>query len=273
MPGSRPAGVSSRWTSRTFFRVRLGILLAILAFVLLWAWRDVRSRGARRTWDRRLSVAIVLVRRGPLEGDAVAAFRARIGDLESRLTEEFRRYRPGTMHPFAFTLAGPVDMAVGPPKASGDGVLAAVEHAWALWRWTSRVDRDAELDTSAFDSRIYVAAGPPVNEEELFVEGESEQGGRIGTVEVELDASMADLALFVTAHELFHTLGAIDKYDAKGRTLVPAGLAEPDRAPLYPQRFAEVMARNRSLTPEVEEPPTDLRELAVGPVTAREIGW
>ena len=45
---------------------------------------------------------------------------------------------------------------------------------------------------------------------------------------------MADFALFVAAHELFHTLGATDKYDASGAALVPSGLAEPDLNPLVP---------------------------------------
>jgi hypothetical protein len=215
----------------------------------------------------------VLVRHEKLADSTVAAFRERVASLDNRMNDEFRRYRPGTIHPFVFTFAGPVDVAASPPKASGEGVFDAAKQSWALWRWTSRVDRDAALDASAFDSRIYVAARPPVNALQLFIEGESEEGGRVGTVEVELDASMADFALFVTAHELFHTVGASDKYDAAGRTLVPGGLAEPDRRPRYPQMFAEVMARNRPLTPDVEEPPADLSELAVGPATAREIGW
>ncbi|HEV3189321.1 MAG TPA: hypothetical protein VGY54_02430 [Polyangiaceae bacterium] len=265
--------LTPRLASRTFFRVRVGILLALLGFVLLWAWRDVRSRRGRNAWDRPLSVAIVLVRHKKLTDNAVAAFRERIASLDDRMNDEFRRYRPGTIHPFIFTFAGPVDVAAGPPKASGEGVFDAAKQSWALWRWTSRVDRDTALDASAFDSRIYVAARPPVNARQLFIEGESEEGGRVGTVEVELDASMADFALFVTAHELFHTVGASDKYDAAGRTLVPEGLAEPDRQPRYPQMFAEVMARNRPLTPDVEEPPANLDELAVGPATAREIGW
>jgi hypothetical protein len=50
-------------------------------------------------------------------------------------------------------------------------------------------------------------------------------------------------------------------------------LAEPDLQPLYPQRFAELMARNRPIDPATEEPPVSLEELAVGPVTAGEIGW
>jgi hypothetical protein len=105
------------------------------------------------------------------------------------------------------------------------------------------------------------------------VEGEGQQGGRLGAVEVDLDGSMVDFALFVAAHELFHTLGATDKYDASGRTLMPAGLASPMLRPLFPQPCAEVMARNRPVGPGSEQPPDRLDELGVGPLTAREVGW
>ena len=107
-----------------------------------------------------------------------------------------------------------------------------------------------------------------------MVEGRGEQGGRVGVVEVELDETMADLTLIVVSHELLHTIGASDKYDAHGRALVPDRLAEPDRAPLFPQRFAEIMARNRPLDGKGNEAiPDRLDDVAVGPATAREIGW
>jgi hypothetical protein len=260
-------------TGRAFFRARVSVLLTVLVAVLLWAWRDVRSRRLRNSWDRPLSVALVLVRRAPLDGDATPAFRDRIPELDARLAEEYQRYVPRAMHPFAFRLFGPVDGSDDVPSSAEGGFLAAAEHAWALWRWTSRIDALAHLKRSEYDSRIYVVARPPKNAQRQLIEGESEEGGRLGTVEVELSPSMADFALFVAAHELFHTLGASDKYDAEGRTLIPAGLAEPDLQPAYPQRFAEVMARNRPVSPGVETPPESLAELAVGPVTASEIGW
>lgn len=270
-----PIGAPRRPRSRAqaFFRVRVTILLTILLLVVLWAWRDVRSRRERNTWERPLSVAIVLLRRGPVTSDAIDAFRARIPALETRLADQCARYRPGAAHPFVFTFFGPVEARESRPEMTGSGLLASAKENWALWRWTSRADREAGLDTSAYDSRVYVVARPPVNAEHEIVEGESEEGGRVGTVEVELDPSMADFALFVTTHELLHTLGASDKYDPTGKTLIPSGLAEPDRVPLFPQRFAEVMARNLPLGPSTERPPTSLDQLGVGPVTASEIGW
>ncbi|MGH7438900.1 MAG: hypothetical protein ACRENE_24705 [Polyangiaceae bacterium] len=130
------------------------------------------------------------------------------------------------------------------------------------------------IDASSFDSRIYVAAKAPADEDDAMVEGESEEGGRIGAVRVELDGSMVDFALFVATHELFHTLGAADEYDpVTGHTLFPGGLADPARSPPLPQAFAEIMARNRPVGLGVEVPPESLDELAVGPETAKAIGW
>ena len=101
----------------------------------------------------------------------------------------------------------------------------------------------------------------------------SEHGGRVGVASSELDASTVDLALFVAAHELFHVLGASDRYGADGSTLFPEGLAEPDLVPQFPQRYAEVMARNRPLSATEEARPESLDELWVGMKTASEIGW
>jgi hypothetical protein len=260
-------------SGRTFFRLRVTTLLVVLVVVLLWGWRDVMSRRERNTWQRPLSVALVLGRRGAVTPAAVQAFRERVAGLDTRLAEECRRYTRRGMHPFAFTVFGPVDVAEGPPAVAGDGFLDAAQQAWAMWRWSSAIDDRAAVDSRSFDSRIYVVARPPASAQRELIEGESEAGGRLGIVEVELDDSMADFALFVATHELFHTLGATDKYDADGHTALPSGLAEPDLRPTFPQRFAEVMARNRPVEPGVEVPPLSLDELAVGPTTAAEIGW
>ena len=125
-------------------------------------------------------------------------------------------------------------------------------------------------------SGVRIPGDPAVEQDgaiELVFEGQSEQGGRVGIAQCELDDEMADFALFVAAHELFHTLSATDKYDASGRTLIPDGLADPARVPRFPQEYAELMARNRPLDAVNEAPPTSLAELRVGPLTAAEIGW
>ena len=106
-----------------------------------------------------------------------------------------------------------------------------------------------------------------------FIEGASEQNGRVGIAKADLDVDMVDFSLFVTAHELFHTLGASDKYDASGNVLFPQGLAEPEREPALPQAFVELMAHGRPIAHKHEELPASLDELRIGPYTAEEIGW
>jgi hypothetical protein len=254
------------------FRIRVGVLLTVLATVLLYAWRDVHARRERTAFRRTLRVALVIVEAEPVEQRALALLRARIRKLEDRLAAEFHRYRPDGPRPFALVAFGPVPEVVPPPRRVDAGLIGLGRRAWELLRFTRDVDARAHVPSRGFDTRLYIVARP-AHGAQAFVEGASEQGGRVGVALVDLDESMADFALFVAAHELFHTLGASDKYDAAGRTRFPEGLAEPDRVPQLPQRFAELMAENRPIDALHEEPPGSLDELAVGPSTAAEVGW
>ncbi len=223
-------------------------------------------------WNRTLEVALVLVTKEDVEPAAIDAFRDRSYTLRERLASEMQRYNPGAPKPFAFTVFGPVKANGDPPRLASDGIGALATHSWAMWRYYGDVDERANVLAKAFDTRIYLVIRKPGNSARTFVEGSSERDGRIASVEVELGPGAVDFALIVAAHELGHTLGATDKYDAQGHTMIPDGLAEPNLDPPTPQRFFEIMARMRP-TLGGEEPPSHIEELAVGPVTAREIGW
>jgi hypothetical protein len=266
-PGARPAG-------RAFYRFRVGTLLLLLAATLLYAWHDVRQRRARTEWARPLDVAIVLVRLGNTPTAATDAIKARAPALAARLTEEMRRYQPTAPRPFVLQVFGPVDASAPPPPAPGpgDGLPAVAGYTYSLWRYLSSIDTGAALSPRDFDARIYVVVRPSDGQVNV-IEGVGEQGGRVGVVELQLDEGMADFALFVAAHELFHTLGATDKYTPDGRVMVPDGLADPAQHPLYPQPLVELMARHRPTDESHSVPPEGLDELVIGPATAREIGW
>lgn len=260
----------------TFFWIRISVLLVILVGVVSYAIKDLRSRRGRNAWDHTLDVALVVVHvdgTPAVDPDAVRVLEERIPALEERLRLEAERHRPGIGAPFRIRMHGPAVVTSPPPSPASEGVTDLAKQAVAMKQWLSDVDPKAGIEPDHWDSRIYVVVRRPASKQRAFVEGESEQDGRVGTVSVELDGSMADLTLFVVAHELMHTLGASDKYDASGHTVIPTGLAEPDRSPLYPQRYAEIMARNRPLSERSETIPINLDELGVGDVTAREIGW
>lgn len=254
-------------------RVRLWALLVVLAGTLLWAACDIHSRRARTEWRRSVQVSVVLVQLGQVDRASLIALHASFPALEKRLAMEHQRLGGSLARPIAFTVFGPVSVDRPPPADPDGSIMSLARHSFEQWRWTRAVDHGSGLESASFDSRIYVALRAPSDDSRSWVEGSSEQGGRIGVARVELERSDVGLALFVVAHELFHTLGATDKYDDQGRARVPEGLVEPNRVPLYPQRFAEVMTRNVALAPDTERPPESLAELGVGDATAREIGW
>lgn len=215
----------------------------------------------------------MLVRSGPIDPTALEALRARVPALEEKLAEELHRYRGAPDRPFRFVVRGPVELHAPRPEPQGEGAVDLAKHAWALWRWTARLDEAAALDAGAYDARVYVILRTPESATRRFVEGASEQGGRIGMLEVDLDTAMVDFALFVTTHELLHTIGALDKYGPDGHARIPDGLGDPEAYPRFPQAFAEPMARGRVIAPGREEPPDSLDVLRIGKTTAREIGW
>jgi len=257
-------------TRRAFFGIRVGFLLGILVAVALYAWKDVHDRRERNEFARTLDIALVLVTDGALDPRDVELLKSRVPVLSERLGDAFRSYRQSELVPFSFAVSGPVPLEEPLPEPA-DGLAGAARYAYQLHRFTRDVDARAGVPSRGFDSRIYLVLRSP----SAFglVEGMSEQGGRVGIALAELDASTVDLALFVAAHELFHTLGASDKYDASGRAIDPDGFAEPGRIPIFPQRYAELMARNRPVAPGRELRPESLDELWVGKKTAREIGW
>lgn len=252
----------------------MGALLVVLFGVVLYAVVDRHSRLARNDWDRTLDIAFVLVDVEGVDPAGIEALRARLPELEERLATEGHRYRPSMPRPFRLRLLGPVRGAAPPAAPEGDSIVDLAKYALAQRDYVKDIDARAGVD-GGYDSRVYLALRKPRHALQTLVEGHSEEGGRIGIVELELDteAEAAHLPLVVAAHEMLHTLGATDKYDSNGRTLIPQGLAEPERVPLLPQRFAEIMARNRPISPSEEKVPASIAEIAVGAQTAREIRW
>jgi hypothetical protein len=216
---------------------------------------------------------LVLLRPSQFEDNAFALLRERTRTLASTLGAEAHRYRALGFEPFSFDVWGPVEVARPPPGPEGEDWLGLGRYAAEFWWYRRQVNTSAGLAAVSYDAVIYAFLRPPLNRRRQSIEGLSQNGGWFGSVEVEFSQQMVDFALFVVAHELLHTLGATDKYDSTGKTLIPAGLAEPFLVPLFPQRKAEIMARNRVLSPGRERPPDTLDELGVGPVTAGELSW
>ena len=125
----------------------------------------------------------------------------------------------------------------------------------------------------AADVRMFVVYYDP-NEHQQLKHSLGLEKGLIAVVNAYADVKRENKNNIVLAHEFLHTVGATDKYDlASGAPLFPVGYVEPDRDPLYPQEFAEIMAGVTPISEGEWIMPEKLSGTLIGLDTAKEINW
>src|SRR5262249_23141891 len=123
-----------------------------------------------------------------------------------------------------------------------DAMWWSLKLRWYAWRAVSFGGRAPPR------IRIFVLYHDPAALETV-PDSHGMQKGLLGVVHAFAQSSLAGTNSIVIAHELLHTLGATDKYDPSSLApLFPAGFAEPERKPLYPQDKSEIMAGRRALS-------------------------
>lgn len=246
------------------------MLLVALAIVLGSTYLD---RVRTTSWKDTLWVGIF-----PINGDGSDAADRYIASLttedfaslETFFASESARYGVTVQRPIRIELY-PSPKEKPPALASGSGVLGTAW--WSLKiRWYAH--RAADVPGRAPSHiRVFVMYHDPAVTERV-PHSLGLQKGLVGVVHAFADPQMRGQNNIVIAHETLHTVGATDKYDLEsGEPLFPDGYAAPDRNPRYPQEKAEIMAGQRALSPREYEMPSGLRDVLVGPTTAREIGW
>lgn len=250
-----------------FRKLRILLLLLVLATVALGAWRE----KARATdWRGSLQVAVY-----PVAADDSAATRDYIAglgddsfeDIETWIEGEARSYGVDTLRPVDITLARRVDSLppAPPPERSGFDVL---RWSLALRHWAWRNDQDHKPTPQV---KLYVIFHDPARTQAVPHSLGLEKG-LIGVVHAYASRLQAAQNNVVIAHELLHTLGASDKYDpASNLPLYPAGYAEPQRRPLHPQTHAEIMAGRMPLSASEASMPESVFDTVIGGATAAEI--
>ncbi len=143
---------------------------------------------------------------------------------------------------------------------------------WSLmlryWVW-----KNDDFDGLRPDIRVFVLFFDPQTSPALGHSTGLEKG-RVALVNAFATTSMDEENNFVILHEILHTLGATDKYSfADNQPIHPDGFAEPEKSPLYPQRYAEIMGGRIPLTKTSSEMPERLSLTIIGTKTAAEIGW
>lgn len=251
-----------------FKAVRITVLLFILFFVAVNTWL---SQARSTDWEDSLWVKVY-----PINGDGSDASARYISGLdtddfvaiESFIASETERYGKTVRRPLRMELGRPINEQ--PPAIEpGTGPVGVMLWSLKLRWWASNTA--GEQDSVAPDVRIFVRYHEP--DHPLLLENSvGLQKGMVGIVNAYASRRQQGSNNVIIAHEFLHTLGATDKYDpADGQPLLPNGLAEPDRVPLYPQRYAEIMGGRIALAENDAIIPKSLKYTIIGPQTASEI--
>ena len=249
--------------------VRIFILLLILLIVALETYFD---RVYSTDWNIPLRVTVY-----PINGDGSAVTEKFIAGLKSdrfqtleKFFEDEARFR-GLAMPRPIQFQSAPQLRDLPPSVDRDANILAIMW-WSLhmryWAWQA-----PELPGIQPDIELFIVYHDPARSPTL-AHSLGMQKGLYGVVNVFADRSMVGSNDVITAHELLHTLGATDKYDPRtSQPLNPIGYAEPTNQPLLPQTHAELMAGRIPVSSTDSVTPESLRQVVVGPLTAKEIGW
>lgn len=252
-----------------FRQLRILFLLIVLFLVAAGTYlTQLRTTD----WDRPLVVAIY-----PINGDGSAQSsqyietltRDRFNDVESFFMEEADSYNLPLKKPVKLVMGA--TLSERPPEPPYDrNVLGVIW--WSLnmryWAWNIEDDYGPSSDI-----QIFVLYHNPVDNPVLS-HSLGLQKGLVGVVHAFADGYNEGGNSMVIAHELLHTLGATDKYDMQtSQPIFPVGYAEPDKDPIFPQTFAELMAGRIPISDNQADQPSSLDYVVVGDATAREIRW
>jgi hypothetical protein len=252
-----------------FFRsMRIIILLLVLLGLGFNMWF---LKWRVTAWDRPLWVVV-----HPICADASPETRSYIDSLTPDafkpvtdfFSTEAKRYRLKIETPFNLVLAPRLDTV--PPRIPDQPTpLSMIIWSLKLRLWAWRIEK---TQAPVQDIQLFVLY---FNKSRTIVDHSFVmQKGYIGVVNAYAAPAMENKNTIVIAHELLHLAGATDKYNpANELPVYPAGYAEPNATPLYPQTQAEIMAGSIPVSATASEMPESLDETVIGTPTAREINW
>ena len=188
---------------------------------------------------------------------------------------ERRRYTQIGEPYLRLTVLPPEALAVLPPALAGpdDPVWRVALASWRYLRYFGQLAAQQGIDEDLYGARVFVLYGDAASSD-LAAHSRGSEKGRLAIAHVDTLERNPAYALTTIAHELGHALGAEDTYlpeSASARH--PEGFVEPFAVPLYPQRFAELMAVDIPLAADVEGEVRALSQVKVGHHTAAGMGW
>ena len=252
-----------------FKTIRVSILLLILAYVGFDTfWSNQRATD----WKRSLRVVIY-----PINADGSDVSAEYIAQLEESNYEVINDTLVKLSQNYARDFSIPVSIKLAPEIKSLPPKLPANRSGLDVLWWSMK------LRYWAWKEDNYQGAKPQIRSYALFYDPEQHKALKHSTglkkAKIAINHLFANNKYngqnnVVIMHELFHTLGATDKYDLQsGLPIYPDGYAEPSLEPLHPQTLAEIMGGQIAVSQTEIEMPGSLAKVVIGRKTATEIGW
>jgi len=254
----------------SFRNFRVVILLVLLAFV---AFYTQAQRLSTTSWYQPIEVTIF-----PINGDGVPKTDRYIQSLSAKHFRDIDQFFARNAKKYNLISEQPITTILGntinshPPTPPEQGSTLAIMF-WSLklryWAYQNTPDNKS----NSHRIRLYV----------LYHQGKPGQAlqhslglnkGLIGIIHAYATPQQNQQNAVIMAHEILHTVGAIDKYSYQdNQPIYPQGYAQPNKGTLYPQKYAEIMAGRIPLSPTKSTMANSLRRVIVGETTAREVNW
>lgn len=246
------------------------ILILLTVFVVL-AFSAKRDKLHSRSWAEPLDVVVYPIN----ADDGSAEVEQYIGDLDDQRFEAVDRFFRRQSEGYELIAASPTRMRLGqvldelPPAAPRPDAGYPAIVWWGVqfryWIFRHTPDDDADIRVLA----LYHEA----KEGRRLPHSLGLDKGLVAVVHAFANSRQDAQNNVVIAHELLHTVGATDKYDADNQPIFPDGYADPEQSPLYPQTHAEIMAGQVALSENDSRMAENLNQCVIGERTAREINW
>ncbi len=249
------------------FRVTI-LLLALIGFALVAAHQSIYTRN----WNQTLEVTVF-----PINADGHQATANYIDGLSDNTFSIINRWGVREAKRHDLTLSTPLNVRLGeaiqkPPPVFPHDTTPVHVLLWGLrfrwWAFRNTPDDGGDLTRV----RLFVMYYEGI-EGQTLSHSLGMKKGLMGLVHAFADSKQTQQNNVVIAHEILHTVGAIDKYNASGSPQFPHGFANPNRAPLFPQRNAEVMAGRIPTSHHNSYMAESLNSVTVNKFTATEINW
>ena len=252
-----------------FKLIRIVVLLSVFFVILVGTWMNERRLAS---WERPIWVTVY-----PIVADNARETERYVRGIRETDFEDINAFLERDLILYGVSLTPPIKFQLAPvsdelPPAIPERHSYVSIGIWSLkmrwWSWR-KMQKDGLVSP---DVQMFVLYHTVGRDSEMNV-SVGMRKGMYGLVKAYAGVGMHPKNQVVIAHEFLHVLGASDKYAAgSGEPDFPFGYAEPNRQPLFPQRYAEIMGGRIPLSAYDSVMPDSLSECRIGRKTAEEIG-